>query len=63
MVNFCIILFASFVAIFVGLKGLDANTSTAIRAVIMALFLILVIAVQGKFGNVSGIKKLFFILL
>ena len=33
----------------VGLQGLDANTATVIRAVIMALFLIAVLVVQRNF--------------
>jgi len=43
--------FASLVAIFgkIGLKDVDTNTATAIRAVIMALFLVGLILVQGKF--------------
>lgn len=41
---------ASLVAIFgkIGLKTVDANTATAIRSVVMAVFLIGVVAVQGK---------------
>jgi bacterial/archaeal transporter family protein len=48
---------AAFVAIFgkIGLKNIDANSATAIRSVIMALFLLGVVAVQGKFGQLSGI--------
>ena len=62
-------LFASFVAIFgkIGLQGIDSNTAAAIRAVVMALFLIGVIVVQGKLSNVSSIlsnnKALFYIVL
>lgn len=61
--------FASLVAIFgkIGLEGLDANTATAIRAIIMALFLVGVIVVQGKLGNISTIlanhKAFLFIVL
>ena len=42
--------FASMVAIFgkIGLKDIDSNTATAIRAVIMALFLIGVVVAQGR---------------
>jgi len=60
---------ASLVSIFgkVGLKDLDSNTATALRAVIMALFLIFVVAVQGKFDNLSDIfankKSVIFIIL
>ncbi|ADL42258.1 protein of unknown function DUF6 transmembrane [Caldicellulosiruptor obsidiansis OB47] len=55
-------LFASLVAIFgkIGLKGIDTNVATAIRAVIMALFLIVVVAFQGrlnKVGEILGDKK------
>ena len=60
---------ASLVAIFgkIGLQGLDTNTATAIRAVIMAVFLIGVIVVQGKLENIAPIladhKALFYIVL
>lgn len=49
--------FASLVAIFgkIGLKDVDTNTTTAIRAVIMALFLVGLILVQGKFAIVKQI--------
>lgn len=41
---------ASLVAIFgkIGLKTVDANTATAIRSVVMAVFLIGVVVAQGK---------------
>ena len=39
----------------IGLQGLDANTATVIRAVIMALFLVCVMLVQQNFSHVSGI--------
>ncbi len=41
---------ASLVAIFgkIGLQHLDANTATAVRAVVMALFLVGVVVVQGN---------------
>ena len=50
-------IFASLVTIFgkIGLKDVDTNTATAIRAVIMALFLIAVILIQGKFTIVKQI--------
>ncbi|MBD2812675.1 EamA family transporter [Xenorhabdus sp. Vera] len=60
---------AALVAIFgkIGLQNLDANTATAIRAVIMALFLVGVVIVQGKLNLISEIlanrKALLFILL
>ncbi|MDT3426752.1 transporter family protein [Paenibacillus forsythiae] len=48
---------ASLVAIFgkIGLKTVDANTATAIRAVVMAVFLFAVIAVQGKLNLIPSI--------
>ncbi|MFD1134740.1 EamA family transporter [Paenibacillus sp. PDC88] len=60
---------AALVAIFgkMGLENIDSNSATAIRSVIMALFLIGVIAVQGKFAEVGEIltqkKALSFIVL
>ena len=55
---------AAFVSIFgkVGLQGLDSTTATAVRAVIMAIFLIGVVIVQGNFSNVADVfddKKAF----
>ncbi len=61
--------FAALVAIFgkVGLQNIDANTATTIRAIVMALFLIGVIAFQGKLTYISDVitnkKALMFILL
>lgn len=60
---------AALVAIFgkIGLQHLDANTATAIRAVVMAIFLIGVVVVQGKLNMVSEVladhKALLFIVL
>ena len=60
---------AALVSIFgkIGLQGLDADTATVIRAVIMALFLIAVMAVQRNFGPVGEIladrRALTFIIL
>lgn len=60
---------AAAVALFgkVGLQNLDANTATAVRAVVMALFLVDVVVVQGKttmIGEVLANKEaLTFILL
>ena len=60
---------ASLVAIFgkIGLQHLDANTATAIRAVVMALFLVGVVVIQGKLSLISTIladkKALAFIVL
>lgn len=47
-------LFAALVAIFgkIGLKGIDSNTATAIRAIVMAVFLVGVIAWEGKLAKV-----------
>lgn len=60
---------ASLVAIFgkIGLQHLDANTATAIRSVVMAIFLVGVVMVQGKINLVGVIladkKALGFIVL
>jgi transporter family protein len=57
------------VAIFakIGLEDIDTNTATAIRAVVMALFLIGVIVVQGKLHDIKPIllnhKAIFYIIL
>ncbi|VVB53078.1 EamA-like transporter family protein [uncultured archaeon] len=52
-------IFASLVAIFgkVGLQGVDSNVATAVRAVIMALFLLGVLLLQGKLGEVSAVTS------
>ena len=58
---------ASLVAIFgkIGLQNIDTNTATAVRAVIMAVFLIMVIIIQGKLDQVGTVfanhKALLFI--
>ncbi|SQI41615.1 Predicted permeases [Leminorella richardii] len=60
---------AAMVAIFgkIGLQHLDANTATAVRAVVMAIFLVGVVVVQGKTQLVSEVladrKALLFIVL
>ena len=60
---------AALVSIFgkIGLQNIDANTATAIRSIIMALFLVIVVAVQGnlaKIPEIIGMKKaLLFIVL
>lgn len=60
---------AALVAIFgkIGLKDIDANSATAIRAVIMALFLLGIVVVQGKFSQLGDIiaqkKAMSFIVL
>ncbi len=48
---------AALVAIFgkIGLQGIDANTATAVRAVIMAVFLIGVVAFQGTLKDIPAI--------
>jgi len=60
---------AALVSIFgkIGLQNIDANTATAIRSVIMALFLIGVVCFQGNLGKIPEIfaqrKALLFIVL
>lgn len=46
---------AAFVAILgkIGLQHLDANTATAIRAIVMAIFLVGVMVVQGKLNLIN----------
>lgn len=57
-------IFASLVAILgkIGLKSVDANTATAIRAIIMAIFLFFVVVFQGNLSKIPEIisnKKTF----
>lgn len=60
---------AALVAIFgkIGLKDIDANSATAIRAIVMAVFLLGVVVVQGKLGQIGEIfsqrRAMLFILL
>lgn len=60
---------AALVAVFgkISLQHLDANTATAIRAVIMAVFLLVVLIVQGKLSLISTVladkKALLFVVL
>ncbi|UHA75552.1 EamA family transporter [Paenibacillus sp. 481] len=60
---------AALVSIFgkIGLEGVDANTATAIRAVIMAAFLVGVVLVEGKATQIGEVlanrKALLFIVL
>lgn len=60
---------AALVAIFgkIGLKGIDANTATAVRAMIMAVFLVFVVLIQGKLNQIpliiSNRKTIIFIVL
>ncbi len=62
-------LFAALVAIFakIGLQGVDTNLATAVRALIMFVFLFIVILVQGKLGQLEGLfstsKVFWFIVL
>lgn len=48
---------AALVAVFgkIGLQSVDSNTATAIRAVIMAVFLILVVVCQGSLSEIPAI--------
>jgi len=61
--------FAALVAVFgkIGLKDFDSNVATTIRAMIMAVFLVVVILIQGKFSQINEIvsnnKALTFIVL
>lgn len=60
---------AAMVSIFgkIGLQSADANTATAVRAVIMAVFLVAVVALQGNIGKIPSLlgdkKTLLFIVL
>lgn len=60
---------AALVAIFgkIGLTGIDSNTATAIRAVIMAAFLVIVVICEGKLSQIGTIlanrKAITFIVL
>jgi bacterial/archaeal transporter family protein len=60
-------LFAALVAVLgkVGLKELDATLATAVRAVVMAMFLVgaaVVLGKAGKLGEISGRSFLFIVL-
>ncbi|MFH0874798.1 MAG: EamA family transporter [archaeon] len=60
---------AAFVAIFgkIGLTGIDSGLATAVRAVIMAIFLVSIALLQGKFSELhtifSNSKALLYIVL
>jgi len=60
---------AALVSIFgkIGLKGIDANTATAVRSIIMATFLAFVVLIQGKLNQIPSIisnrKTIVFIVL
>lgn len=62
-------IFAALVAVLgkIGLQHLDANTATAIRAVVMAIFLVGVVFAQNKQGLIQEVlsnhKALLFIIL
>lgn len=60
--------FAALVAIFakIGLKEVDANTATMIRSLVMFLFLVGVILLQGKLNLIAGFfsdKKIFYFIV
>ncbi len=50
---------AAAVAIFgkIGLQGIDPNTATAIRAIVMALFLVTFVLINDRFANLSSILE------
>ena len=52
-------LLAALVAILgkVGVKDIDSNLATAIRAIIMAVFMVGVTTVQGTIGKIGSIAK------
>ncbi|PLS18244.1 EamA family transporter [Bacillus sp. M6-12] len=59
---------AALVSIFgkIGLKNFDPNTATAVRAIIMAIFLIGVVAFEGNLGKIPEIisqKKTFLFII
>ena len=50
---------ASLVAIFgkIGLKGIDSNSATAIRSIVMAVFLFLVVVIQGNLSKIPEVMS------
>lgn len=48
---------AAFVSIFgkIGLQGIDSNVATAVRAIIMAVFLVGVVFVQGNMSHLPEV--------
>jgi bacterial/archaeal transporter family protein len=50
---------AALVAVFgkMGLQGVDSTTATAVRAAIMAVFLLGVVLLEGKLGQVSAVTS------
>lgn len=67
--GFLAALTASLVAVFgkIGLQSVDANTATAVRSIIMAIFLVAVVAFQGNLSLIPSIvsdkKAITFIVL
>jgi len=61
--------FAALVGIFgkIGLQNIDANSATAVRAIIMALFLLIIVAIEGNLSKIPSIisdkKNFLFIVL
>lgn len=60
---------AALVGIFgkIGLQNIDANSATAVRAIIMALFLLIIVAIEGNLSKIPSIisdkKNFLFIVL
>ena len=52
-------IFAGLVAIFgkLGLKGVDSTLATTVRAIVMALFLLIVSLSMGKLGGVGSLSN------
>ena len=57
--------FAALVAIFgkVGVREVDATLATAVRAVVMAVFLVTAAVVLGKTGSIGGISRRSFLFI
>ena len=57
--------FAALVAIFgkVGIREVDATLATAVRAVVMAAFLVTVAVALGKTGSLGGISRRSFVFI
>ncbi len=60
-------IFAALVAIFgkLGISGIDTTLATAVRAIVMAVFLVLVVLFLGKFDHLNSFsnKAILFIIL
>ena len=60
---------AALVGIFgkIGLQNIDANAATTVRAIIMALFLLIIVAIEGNLSKIPSIisdkKNFLFIVL